>query len=180
MQVAVDAELLRLQSKTARQHGTGEETEAALLMREAYRADRRAEAADERAKNAAEGSEERARSREEAQSYERAAAPARAEAGPKYDSVERREADASKLEAKGINVEAVGCEDARRRRQRQARHRVSQRCAHGRYQSEASALKNGSCSTLRARTLRKRPDASTPVSGCPGQAESLLRRRAQS
>ncbi|WP_285040041.1 hypothetical protein [Plantibacter sp. lyk4-40-MEA-4] len=107
VQAAVDAELLRRQSETERQRGTGEEAEAALLMREADRADRQADAADARAENAPEGSEERSQAREEAQSHERAAESARAEAGPKYDSAERREADANKLEARGIDREAV-------------------------------------------------------------------------
>lgn len=104
VQAAVEAELLRRQSETERQRGTGEEAEAALLMREANRADRQAEAVDQRAENAPEGSEERTQAREEAQSHARAA---RAEAGPKYDSAERRENDANQLEAKGIDREAV-------------------------------------------------------------------------
>lgn len=107
VQAAVDAELLRRQSETERQRGTGEEAEAALLMREADRADREADRAEERAKNAPEGSEERTQAREEAQSHERAAEAARAEAGPKYDSVERREADTKTLEAKGVDKQAV-------------------------------------------------------------------------
>lgn len=107
VQAAVDAELLRRQSETERQRGTGEETEAALLMREADRADRQADAADQRAENAPEGSEKRTQAREEAQTHERAAESARVEAGPEYDSAERREADANKLEAKGIDKEAV-------------------------------------------------------------------------
>lgn len=108
VQAAVDAELLRRQSETERQRGTGEETEAALLMREADRADRhQADAADQRAENAPEGSEERTQARVEAQTHERSAEAARAEAGPKYDSAERREADANKLEAKGVDKEAV-------------------------------------------------------------------------
>ncbi|MFF7684501.1 hypothetical protein ACFZA2_17255 [Microbacterium sp. NPDC007973] len=107
VQAAVDAELLRRQSETERQRGTSEEAEAALLMREADRADRQADAADARAENAPEGSEERTQAREEAQSHERAAESARAEAGPKYDSADRRQADATKLEAKGIEKEAV-------------------------------------------------------------------------
>ena len=76
-------------------------------MREADRADRQAEAADERAENAPEGSDQRTQAREEAQAHERAAESARAEAGPKYDSAERRENDANQLEAKGIDKEAV-------------------------------------------------------------------------
>ncbi|SDO93527.1 hypothetical protein SAMN04487788_1409 [Microbacterium testaceum StLB037] len=103
VQAAVDAELLRRQSETERQRGTGDEAEAALLMREADRADRQAEAADERAENAPEGSEERI----QAQLHERAAGSARAEAGPKYDSAQRRESDANQLKAKGIDKEAV-------------------------------------------------------------------------
>ncbi|PTT16090.1 hypothetical protein DBR36_13550 [Microbacterium sp. HMWF026] len=107
VQVAIDAELLRRQSETERQRGTGEEAEAALLMREVDRADRQAEAADERAENAPGGSDERTQAREDAQAHERAAESARAEAGPKYDSAERRENDANQLEAKGIDKEAV-------------------------------------------------------------------------
>jgi hypothetical protein len=107
VQAAVDAELLRRQSETERQRGTGEEAEAALLMREADRADREADRADERAENAPEGSEDRTQAREEAQSHERAAEAARAEAGPKYDSAERRQNDANQLEGKGIEKEAV-------------------------------------------------------------------------
>lgn len=107
VQAAIDAELLRRQSETERQRGTGEEAEATLLMREADRADRRADSADERAENAPEGSEERAQAREEAPSHERAAESARAEAGPKYDSAERREVEANKLGARGIDREAV-------------------------------------------------------------------------
>ncbi len=107
VQAAVDAELLRRQSDTERQRGTGEVAEAALLMREADRADRQAEAADQRAENAFDGSEERTQAREEAQTHERAAESARAEAGPKYDSAQRRENDANQLEAKGIDKEAV-------------------------------------------------------------------------
>ncbi|CAH0177563.1 MULTISPECIES: hypothetical protein [Microbacterium] len=100
VRAAVDAELLRRQSETERQRGTGEEAEAALLMRKTDRADRQAKAADQRAENASESSEE-------AQSLERAAESAHAEAGPKYDSAERRENDANQLEAKGIDREAV-------------------------------------------------------------------------
>lgn len=107
VQAAVDAELLRRQSETERQRGTGEEAEAALLMREADRADREADRADERAENAPEGSEERTQAHEEAQSHERAAEAARAEAGPKYDSAERRQSDANQLEGKGIEKDAV-------------------------------------------------------------------------
>ncbi|WP_298877421.1 hypothetical protein [uncultured Microbacterium sp.] len=107
VQAAIDAELLRRQSETERQRGTGEEAEAALLMREADRADREAENAGQRAENAPEGSEERTQAREEAQSHERAAESGRAETGPKYDSAERRENDANQLEAKGIDREAV-------------------------------------------------------------------------
>lgn len=106
-QAAVDAELLRITSETERQRSRSEEAEAALLMREADRADRQADRADERAENAPEGSEERIQAREEAQSHERAAESARAEAGPKYDSTERRKNDANKLEGKGIEKEAV-------------------------------------------------------------------------
>ncbi|MDU0328531.1 hypothetical protein RWH43_17360 [Microbacterium sp. KSW2-21] len=107
VQAAVDAELLRRQSETERQRGTGEEAEAALLMREADRADRQTESADQRAENAPEGSDERTQAREEAQLHERTAATARPEAGPKYDSPERRENDANQLKAKGIDKEAV-------------------------------------------------------------------------
>ncbi|ANG86345.1 hypothetical protein [Microbacterium aurantiacum] len=107
VQAAIDAELLRRQAETERQRGTGEEAEAALLMREADRVDRQADAADQRAENAPEGSEERTQAREVAQSHERTAKSVRAEAGPKYDSAERREADANKLEARGIDKEAV-------------------------------------------------------------------------
>lgn len=107
VQAAVDAELLRRQSETERQRGTQEEAEAALLMREADRADREAEAADQRAENARENSEERTQTREEAQAHERAADTARAGAGPAYDSAERRENDANQLQAKGVDREAV-------------------------------------------------------------------------
>lgn len=107
VQAAVNAELLRRQSETERQRGTGEEAEAALLMREADRADRQAEAAGRRAENAFDGSEERTQAREEAPTHERAAGAARAEAGPKYDSAQRRENDVNQLEAKGIDKEAV-------------------------------------------------------------------------
>ncbi len=107
VQVAVAAELLRRQSETEHQRGTGEEAKAALMAHEADRADRRAEAADQRAENAPEGSEERTQARGEAQSRERAAESARAEAGPTYDSAERRENDANQLEAKGIDKDAV-------------------------------------------------------------------------
>lgn len=107
VQAAVYAELSRRQSETEQQRGTRDEAEAALLMREADRADRQADAADQRAENAPEGSEERTQAREEAQGHERAAESARAEADPKYDSAERRQADASKLEAQGIEKEAV-------------------------------------------------------------------------
>ena len=107
VQAAVDAELLRRQSETEQQRGTGDEAEAALLMREADRADRQADATNESAENAPKGSEEYTQAREETQTHERTAESARAEAGSKYDSAERRQADASKLEARGIEREAV-------------------------------------------------------------------------
>tara|TARA_B100000378_G_scaffold256904_1_gene234935 strand:+ start:2644 stop:3489 length:846 start_codon:yes stop_codon:yes gene_type:complete len=107
VQAAVDAELLRRQSETNQKRGTGDEAEAALLMREADRADREADAADERADNSPEGSDERTQAREEAQTHEHAAESARAEANPKYDSAKRRQLDASNLEAQGIEKEAV-------------------------------------------------------------------------
>lgn len=107
VQAAVDAELLRRQSDTERQRGTGDEAEAALLMRQADEADRRADAANDRAENAPEGSEERTEARDEARGHEQTAEAARADAAPKYDSAERRENDANNLEAKGIDKEAV-------------------------------------------------------------------------
>lgn len=107
VQAAVDAELLRRQSGAERQRSTVEEVEAALLVREADRADRRAEVEDQRAENAPKGSEERAQAREEVRSHDRVAGSARAEASPKYDSVERRENDAHQLEAKGLDKDAV-------------------------------------------------------------------------
>ncbi len=107
VQAAIDAELLRRQSETERQRGTSEEAEATLLMREADRADRHAEAADQRAENVPESPGERTEAREEARSHERADKSARAMGGLKYDSAERRENDTNKLEAKGIDREAV-------------------------------------------------------------------------
>lgn len=104
---AVDAELLRLNGDTERQRSRTEESEAALLMRQADEADRRAEAANARADNAPEGSEERTQAREEARSHEKTAESARADYGPKFDSAERRENEANKLEAKGLEKEAV-------------------------------------------------------------------------
>lgn len=104
---AVNAELLRLNGDTERQRSRTEESEAARLMRQADEADRRAEAANARADNAPEGSEERTQAREEARSHEKTAESARADYDPKYDSAERRENDANKLEAKGLHKEAV-------------------------------------------------------------------------
>jgi hypothetical protein len=104
---AVDAELLRLNGDTERQRSRTEESEAALLMRQADEADRRAEAANVRADNAPEGSGERTQARKEARSHEKTAESARADYGPKYDSAERRENDANKLAAKGLQKEAV-------------------------------------------------------------------------
>ncbi len=76
-------------------------------MRQADEADRRAKAANARADNAPEGSEERTQAREEARSHEKTAESAGADYGPKYDSAERRENDANRLEAKGLEKEAV-------------------------------------------------------------------------
>ncbi|MBM3714379.1 MAG: hypothetical protein FJW64_01370 [Actinobacteria bacterium] len=107
VQAAVDAELSRRQSETERQRSTSDAAETALLMREADRADRQAEAADERAQNTPQGVGERAQAREEAQSHERAAKSARTNVGPMYDSAKRREDEANLLEANGIDKEAV-------------------------------------------------------------------------
>ncbi|MEX0153808.1 hypothetical protein [Microbacterium sp. LMI1-1-1.1] len=104
---AVDAELSRRQSETKQQHGTSEETKAALLMREADRADRQADTTGERVRDVLAGSDERTQAREEAQSYQRAATSARVAAGSTYDSVERRKIEASKLHAQGVEGEAV-------------------------------------------------------------------------
>ncbi len=103
---AVDAELLRLNGDTERQRSRTEESEAALLMRQADEADRRAKAANARADNAPEGSENAHKpARKHAATRRRPSLPA--DYGPKYDSAERRENDANKLEAKGLEKEAV-------------------------------------------------------------------------
>ncbi|WP_144832874.1 hypothetical protein [Microbacterium sp. BH-3-3-3] len=107
VQAAVDAELLRRQSESVRQRGTGEEAEAALLMREADRADRQTGGADRRAENVFEASEQPIQAHVEASRHVRAAQPARAVAPPRYDSARRRANDARNLEGKGIEHEAI-------------------------------------------------------------------------
>lgn len=111
VQAAVEAEQLRRQSDTERQRSATEQAEAVALSRQADEADRAAEAARTSVDVAPdEGEREQAQVRAERE--QNRAAATREKAEPLYDSAERRERDADKLEQRGVGKEAVSAKMA--------------------------------------------------------------------
>lgn len=90
-----------------RHRGAAEEAEAARLLSEADRADRRADESRTDAQRDPE-LEERQAARVQSETHQTHAGAARADSQLLYDSAGRREATAADLESKGIGAEAVG------------------------------------------------------------------------
>ncbi len=111
VQAAVEAEQLRRQSDTERQRSATEQAEAVALSRQADEADRAAEASRDTADTTPdEGEREQAQVRAERE--QNRAEATREKAEPLYDSSERRERDADKLEQRGVAKEAVSAKMA--------------------------------------------------------------------
>lgn len=111
VQAAVEAERLRRQSETERQRSATEQAEAVALSRQADEADRAAEAARTSA-DVAPDEGEREQAQVQAEREQNRADVTREKAEPLYDSAERRERDADKLEQRGIGKEAVSAKMA--------------------------------------------------------------------
>lgn len=100
------AEAVREQAEQERRAPREEYLEAQLLMTEAERADRAADAAREAAEHEPDPAE-RERAQDEAAALDDRGDVARAEGRGTYDSAERREAFASDLERAGVDHESV-------------------------------------------------------------------------
>ncbi len=111
VQAAVEAERLRRQSETERQRSATEQAEAVALSRQADEADRAAEAARTSA-DVAPDEGEREQAQVQAEREQNRADVTREKAEPLYDSAERRERDADKLEQRGVGKEAVSAKMA--------------------------------------------------------------------
>lgn len=111
VQAAVEAEQLRRQSDTERQRSATEQAEAVALSRQADEADRAAEAARTSA-DVAPDEGEREQAQVQAEREQNRAHATREKAEPLYDSAERRERDADKLEQRGVGKEAVSAKMA--------------------------------------------------------------------
>lgn len=111
VQAAVEAERLRRQSDTERQRSAAEQAEAVALSRQADEADRAAEAARTSA-DVAPDDGEREQAQAQAEREQNRADATREKVEPLYDSAERRERDADKLEQRGVGKEAVSAKMA--------------------------------------------------------------------
>lgn len=111
VQAAVEGERLRRQSDTERQRSATEQAEAVALSRQADEADRAAEAARTSA-DVAPDEGEREQAQVQAEREQNRADASREKAEPLYDSAERRERDADKLEQRGVGKEAVSAKMA--------------------------------------------------------------------
>lgn len=111
VQAAVEAEQLRRQSDTERQRSATEQAEAVALSRQADEADRAAEAARTSA-DVAPDEGEREQAQVQAEREQNRADATRETVEPLYDSAERRERDADKLEQRGVGKEAVSAKMA--------------------------------------------------------------------
>lgn len=111
VQAAVEAERLRRQSDTERQRSAAEQAEAVALSRQADEADRAAEAARTNA-DVAPDEGEREQAQVQAEREQNRADATREKAAPLYDSAERRQRDADKLEQRGVGKEAISAKMA--------------------------------------------------------------------
>ena len=111
VQAAVEAEQLRRQSDTERRLSATEQAEAVALSRQADEADRAAEAARTSA-DVTPDEGEREQAQVQAEREQNRADATREKAEPLYDSAERRERDADKLEQRGVGKKAVSAKMA--------------------------------------------------------------------
>ncbi|MBA8817081.1 hypothetical protein FHX48_002175 [Microbacterium halimionae] len=111
VQAAVEAEQLRRQSDTERQRSATEQAEDAALSCQADETDRTAEAARTSAEVAPDEGE-REQAQVQAEREQNRADATREKAEPLYDSEERRERDADKLEQRDVGKDAVSAKMA--------------------------------------------------------------------